>query len=519
MLYFFILFFSAIICLPVTDGIKNYAPKLFNKFENFIDRGTGAKIITFFLLLLLGIEGGLSVYKGGYIEYDAELASLIVSWLYSNGHQIYQNLDGPEVYSILYGPIMYIPAALIFKAGGWMNEARLIGVSGIVVFFASSWIVIKDQKYRFEILLWLAVSIYMTLYFVFCTQLNSWLIALPVIGVIGATTGRLWVIAIVAGISVGIKITSILYFAPIIIWVLLDRKIQIKEAIVAVIIFIATVAAPFGLPGVDLNGFIFWIKAASLHKKIAVSFWINLSILVTLCAPVIVLLWEKRRHLSDIKSPALTFVATFVSGTIVCYLASKEGSGSYHLIPFVGSILLTIHTRKDWTASTGAVFAFLFFSLFAPISFLQHSQFLSLHIVEMNGVMKSKTNDAVVSEMNSIIKDKGDVLSFSMGSGKLSHHQNSAILELLKAGGTYVLSDVNYTDWKASGISLPKSTLDIFKNCGVKNWLIPSGNDPFVSTVSYRANEPLFEDISALFPMYYKKEVSGKYFDLWTCSR
>jgi hypothetical protein len=518
MFFLLLLFFMSIVFgTAFLITYESVSKKGFIAFKEKIVLGNFSKKLAIALTILLVAEAVMSVILGNSVEYDVELSTLLISYLFNNGVQMYQDTNGPQMYSLLYGPLMALPAAFVFKLGGWITEARLIGVAGGLIYIAAAWHLVKSNKLRFEFMLWVNVAIYCSLYYTFSTRTDSWLFALPMLGAIGASRKKLWVVAITAALAVGIKVTAIFYFIPLAIWVWTEEGFKVKCFLISTFIFIAGVAAPFMIPGVSFEGYLFWIKAANLHKKLFYTSILNIVFLAIIMMPAISLLINQRKNIEKYKRQYVLLATTFFSGLILSYLASKEGSSYYHLSPMIAPVMLLLQSRDDWDGTFDFKFTHISYALLMPMVFIFHTQYLSIAYSETLGRPRSKTGAPVIEEMTSYIREKGDPSLFSMGTGYPKHRQVNASIQLLQIGGTYVLNDMAMADRHASGIKIPQSTLDLIRDCKVPYWLIPAGDEPFHTFIIYRNTEYMAEPIREIFADKYYKEKTGKYFDLWSC--
>jgi hypothetical protein len=485
------------------------------RFQSRVINGLPAKKIVIFLCILLACEAFMSVFLGEIIEYNVELSTLFISYLFNQGYQLYQNLDGPEIYSVLYGPIMTLPASYVFKLGGWLSSARLIGVSGVAVFVIVSWHLVKWNKLRFEFMLWALVAVFYTLFFTFSTRMDSWLFALPMLGALGAYKRNLSIVAATAALAIGIKIVAIFYFIPLAIWVLMKEGLHLKKILFSGALFFLLTAAPFLMPGISADGYMFWIKAANEHPKNMASFVFHIVFTLVICMPAIVLLFKSKSDIGKYRDQVILLSAILVSGIILSYLSSKEGSSYYHIPPIVSAVLLLLISRDDWNSDFDFRILIISIAFMAPIVFATRSQYLTIAYLELTDGRPFKTGHQVLNEMKSYIDEKGSASLFSMGFGSPKiRHQNAGI-HLLKLGGVYVLNEMALADWHASGIKIPEKTLNLFRDCKVPYWLIPAGEKPFHSILYSRGY--IATPIEEIFDEKYHKEKSGKYFDLWTC--
>jgi hypothetical protein len=475
------------------------------------------KYMTLLMTSLLCINGISSMYLSSYIEYEPELATLVVSYIFSNGGDMYQNSNEAQIYSVLYGPLMTLPAAYIFKAGGWLTEARFIGFSGVLVFLISTWVFVKRTKLRYEIIMWALVAAYMVMYYSFSTRMDSWLLALPMIAVIGASKNKLWIVAITAGLACNIKLTAVMYFLPIALWVLINEGVKIKKIAISSLLFTLVMYSPFLIQGISIDGYIQWIKAAANHRKMPELFFLNVIVFGMISMPLASILHKAKSNHTKYSKQYLMMIAVVISAMMASYLGSKEGSSYYHIVPMISSLILLFGSRDDWELSFDMRFAMLSFAILAPLTFYMHHQFATIAYSKIAGKEIAKTSESVISEIKQYVTEKGSPASFSMGIGSVNHRQSNAAIHLLHMGGTFVLNEMALWDRHASAIPIPHATVELIDRCQVPYWLIPTGDEPFHSQVIYRRTDYTAEVLRESFSKAYYKEKTGRYFDLWSC--
>ena len=516
---------SFVISFALIFIIKN---KFSNAYDFLVTNTLNGKLARAFSLILLSFifaEGLASLWNYQSIEYDAEIGTLIISWLYAHGFPMYQNLNGPKVYSLLYGPLMYLPASLIFYLGGGLFLCKFIGISGVIAYIVSLWKLCEKNKYKNEIFLWgLICFIFFMQPVMFTSRMDSWLLSLPMLGALFAKQGRFLLITIAASFAVCIKITALLYFIPIFAFHFYEKPIKANNIVISIGVFFTLLICPFiFLNNVSFDGFIYWLHQASIHGKVYSKFiGINLYALIIIIPLIVGSGYSRKNNVLSRKFIIISLVFLFCE-LLTSYAATKIGAGSYHIAPYIATIIVLLSKfSNDWEYSIENMLHQSFFAVVLVVFFVVNFQYVSAIVFTNNKTFAVKVSAEMIDEMKLFIKDSHDVASsFSIGSGHLNNKQNTALINLLQLGGQYVINDVVMWDWKESNIAIPESTLDLFRNCAVKHWLIPSKDKPFHTQSVYKNKlmqyPYMFTPIEDIFEQVYYKEKEGVYFDLWSC--
>jgi hypothetical protein len=508
-----------LICTLVVTTYFSFADKLqcqhIRSFHNAIDNGKFAKIISYLLIALLLLEGVLSIFFAEDIQYDAEVGSLVVSWIHSQGQDMYQSLNGDSVYSLLYGPYMFLPASATFYLGGGQYELRALSLIAVLIYIFFLFSLTNKSSNRDFSRLWAIAVTFLALYIVFTSRMDAWLLALPMFAAFCLSKNRFIIAACCAGFACGIKITAVLYFAPLFILAWTDVKPTCRQFLATAAVFCGVSLLPFLVSGISLENYAFWVSAANSHAKRTSQIFINLGIFILIAFPSITIdkfEFRKRRHFQVI----MTQLSIWSCAILMAYFASKEGASFYHMVPFSAVVTLLL-MKNDILMTTERKSLILLFSLTVPFAFILHTQYLRLIVDSDNPKVSSKFNADVKRDIDELLSQKKTRGDYAIGAG-LGKARSNADLYVLMKGGSYLINDVAMWDWHASSLKVPTLAVDRLKRCDVSAWLIPHGESPFHSESNYRKHEYTMEELRSIFNGSYSLMQTGKYYDLWECN-
>ncbi|MYM92337.1 hypothetical protein [Duganella vulcania] len=510
------LLISVLVSMAMLSYARRFEPK---NFALAADALLGQRVFLVCAAILgavVGLEAILSVLHPEAIQYEPEGASLIAAWLFAHGQPLYHAAGNAQRYSLLYGPMMYLPFSAIFKFGGGMALVRAVGVFGVALAVASMWVLARVSNLRGYLLLYGVGALCLILPPIFTGRADAISFAMVVLGATAACSGNLLALAAFAAIAVGAKATAVLYFIPLLFLLLQERRQRAADLWFAFAVFTGLVLLPFAVPGISLRSYVYWLSAAAKHGLVPELLVMNVVVLVTLAAPAIWAAVASAAWRQDDRRPWWGLWVAVASGVVLSVPAAKVGSGYFHIVPFAPVFMLVLVRAGGWRLglvqrSTGLVFA-----AFLLLSVL----FMARHVsVLLFGERTIKVPDAALVEIDHYIAAVGSPSTLSMGAGDLSHRQTNAALYVLRHGGAYLINDVTMWDMEGSGIAIPEKTIEAISTCQVPNWLIPAGDKPFHSQNLYAPDRLIFGPIEAIFSQRYELVEHGHYYDLWRCRK
>jgi hypothetical protein len=185
-------------------------------------------------------------------------------------------------------------------------------------------------------------------------------------------------------------------------------------------------------------------------------------------------------------------------------LAIKHGTGVYHYLPFVPLILFAAAGRAEVPSSRLAAFLAAGIVLAA----FQVSQWI---VVGTELPARDILRELRRLEQSS----SGTVAMGYSGNYRLSFFRPQLVFD----GHPNVLDGASAMDAAWSGRPFPPALVDAMRSCTIANWVIPSGGPPFELPNAYGEVEVFPAEFRQAFHERYQLRESGRWFDVWTCTR
>jgi hypothetical protein len=337
--------------------------------------------------------------------------------------------------------------------------------------------------------------------------------------------------AVVVGVSVNLKFSSILYFLPL--FVLLFSQQGIHATLVSVTGSIIISLLPFGLPQISLHNYIRWIHLVSNHGINIQQLKQNFEWALYLLLPLAIIslqffLTNQQEFSKTIKQEQGYLYALLISIAGSIFIASKPGSGIHHLIPIIPliSYLFVILLAKinsinklelgQFPQKKYIINLLLFCVLYLPIliSVLINSGMKEVLIVEN---FYNPTSE-IITDIHGIVKSyPNQTIEMGYGTNEfypLTYYRPALVF----SGNPYLVDSAALMDMQKSGLDIPFTTLEVLSSCRTKIWLIPKGSPPFQQPSYYPPNTQLFSDeFKKIFFERYELREQTRYFDLWSC--
>jgi hypothetical protein len=479
---------------------------------------------------------GFSTFYLGYLDHvETNIASLAAA--FGRGTPLYHDLASAQRYSLLYGPITYLPFTVALRLlGAKLLSLRLAVLLANVCLLVVLW---KCYRKRLDapraVLAVAAVVAFMMSGEPYLFQIRGdVLMVLAVsVGLFGVLSCSRWtssvLLALATAACFGVKVTGVLYFLPL--FVLLYRRYGLRNSVLAGLGAGVLGALPFAFPGISAVNYLLWLHEASLHPFRALEFFSNLRTSLTILLPIALLLWwlhdsDRQKFQAYLREEGLVHLALLAGLGMVTLLASKFGSGNHHLLPFypiVGFLCADIYSRiGNAEPMQFAVFARAICWLWL-VSTVATRVPVEVLRTEHNLVARWSLAGAVNQDLVHVMHDHS-AERIEMGYSKtypLSLYRPILVF----AGNPLTLDAVALDDMQLSGLSIPQGTIDYIESCGTQIWLIPRDEAPFVISNIY--DDPkvfptrnLFEDrFREAFLDHYQKTGSSNYYDLWSCRK
>lgn len=477
-----------------------------------------------------------TLYKGYLDHVEPNVASVAAA--FNHGAPLYHDVSSPQRYSLLYGPLSYLPFSWALSVLG----SRLLSLKIVVLFANVCFLILLWASYRKRLdtpraffAVATVVAFMMSsepyLFQVRGDVLMPFTVALALFGVLSSSRWKSCaLLALATGLCFGIKITGVFYFLPL--FVLLHRRFGLRIAALAAFGAGGVGCLPFALPQISVTNYLLWFHEASRHPLRGVEFLSNLRTAVTISLPILLLLWafhqiDPKNCRIYLREQKFLLLASGCSLGLVTILASKIGAGNHHLLPLypvIGFLCSDIYSRihalkAARTFSYGAIArAVCWLWLASTVATRIPVEFLT---TERKLVTRWSLAAAVTQDLTNIMHSHpGDRIE--MGYSR-SYSVTFYRPTLVFAGNPLTLDAPALDDMQLSGLVIPQGTIDYITSCQTQIWLIPQGEAPFVIPNIYAdarifPTRNLFEDrFRQAFLQEYQRVESSHYFDLWAC--
>lgn len=477
----------------------------------------GLTITGVFILIVIFYVSG-----SGFIDHVNSTISLITFKYIENQH-IYPANDDGQVYSLMYGPLLYLINSLFYIIlPNSFFTIKLPGVLALVVtLFGFNRTLSNYSKDKFDYIISNFLLVGCLLFFEhysFWIMGDSFLLALLSLGIYANTWknshAKFLTIFVLLGISVNIKVHTCLYYLPLLVYQIETEgwnslKYQIIYGVVSIII----VLLPFAEENISLVNYIFWLSSAAQH---GIVFWEVIKsqmYLLFYVSPLLIIVLYSEKPFGEFKYTLITLI---VSLFIINILGSKHGSSAgHHMLPMFPFIIYLIWnlTEKYEKRIYKSTF-FIAFTTVIIINGLFTELFLFSRIRYAHRV-----SEQVISDMTDIIQ-RYEKKSIAMGYGGEDNYHLTYYRPLLNFDRDVVLLEppVLMDIARLGEVKNNKNTLELLSNCESDIWLIPKGDDPFVQKTWFAPYRNLFsKDFQNAFADNYYLLESSKYYDLYTC--
>lgn len=457
----------------------------------------------------------------GFAE-QGEVNFSTVSWLLYQGYPIYTDIDFPSRYSLQHGPIVYLIAGGIMKLfGPSYITAKLSGIVALVASVLISWIWFSkliDKKYAF-LLLGLETWILFHWHHAYFLRPDSMMLLCVVVSMYMITTkqNRMWLIlglAIPLAIMANLKIHGVVYFLPII--AIAYERLRWKDLLYAATLALVIGVLPFLLPQISLHNYMIWLFQSFHH---GFSFW-NFTPKVAICVMLFLIpitigtLCGVNVRSFYLRNKQMILALLF-SLTVISIIASKGGSGTNHIMPFVPLFSYMIIQVICEAKTVPSTFAIRLSSIILA---------LILVIITTSGINTEKRlikmimitdRSLMVQDMQSIEKRyAGKTIEIGYGEEKSYNEYRDLIPLPVFHGNPFLIEVVALGDMNTAGLSIPISTIKELEKGKIQVWLIPVGEAPFV--MGNGPKKQLFDEaFRQAFLRNYTLVSSTQFFDSW----
>ena len=494
-----------------------------------------------YLLLLIPVL--LYLYAmAAYLGVDTfrqhvEPSMVIHAQLIAAGQQIYTALDAADRFSLQYGPTTYIFTAFFLK---FFDDPILASkVYGIFMSLLGLAILFFTIKKNFSTRIAYMGLVFSTLTYLmlaeisFRNQADSLLLFSVILSIAGLFSKQTIISAFLVSLGIALavdaKAHTVLYFLPVLYLYYYHHG---RNNFFAIIILTPLLAGSvFLLPQFDLINYLIWLTAAAKHGFGLSLFAKNIAISLLFSFPAILLYkincqaaGNTNNTTTSIQTKA--FYVLLLSMLLMSAVASKNGAGIHHILPFTPVIALFIaFFLSDLTkeklnniiqTKQKAIIVFLLilawlFAIGADIVKEQKQYFKFINLQKKSFVY----NDIIQ------LKQKYKHYVMYMGySAKESYKQTYYRPLIFSAQQGNALDPVALMDMEISHIDIPPATVQKIASQVYDIILIPKGGKPFAMTNGYAPHRPLFgKKIPKTFIANYKFAEQSRYFEVWASNR
>ncbi|MBN4080260.1 hypothetical protein JYT31_01210 [Beggiatoa alba] len=506
-------------------------------FENNVDKRYHLYLLLFIPLLfyLYTIATYLNVDT---FRQHVEPTMVIQAQLIAAGQGIYTELNAADRFSLQYGPTTYIITA--FFVNFFDNPILGSKIYGIVMSLFGLAILFYTIRRKFTFQIAFMGIVYCVLAYLllaeisFRNQADSLLLFSVIIAIAGLFYKQKYVsiflLSFGIALAVNAKAHAVLYFMPIVyLYFYYHGKKNIYGIVILTALFTGSI---FLLPQFDLYNYLIWLSAATKHGFSIALFGKNIAISLLFVFPAILLYKIGRSATNDAavgvtKSiEAKAFKILILSMVLVSTVASKNGAGIHHILPFTPIIVVfiafflsdldkeklksIIRTREKSVIVFILILAWLF-AMGADIVKEQKQYFKFIQNEKGSGVFK---------EISSLKEKYGNYVMLMGYSNAASYKPTYYRPMIFSPMQGNVLDPVALMDMELSGMEIPESTIQKFVSQVFDIVLIPKGGKPFSMKNSYYPNRPLFGDaIPKVFLANYILLEQSLYFEVWASKR
>lgn len=463
-------------------------------------------------------------YAAGPQYFDAaEPTITAIGWLFQAGQPVYHELDAPDRYSHIYGPMVFIVHSAALSAfGASIQASKWVGSALAVGALALTFSVLQQKTGRGRALVLVGMAAVVLLGF---RNYSFWTRPEPlqVFGVAAAlATAHLrtrTLTILLSGLALGVlwnlKLTGPLYSLPLL--AILTHRHGWRSAAATSVVAAVVAAFPFLIfPNVSFAAYLTWVGLSAQTGLDLSILRQNLEWTAYLIVPLVVTWYSTPRDASarwDGEWRAVILALGLATVGVIA-AGSKPGAGPYHLLPFVPIVAYLVASRlgtaemligRPDVAPVAA--AFLVIGVSTAIT--QQYQFLQ--------IMASRRAIDVAAEIVRVADAYGGVVEMGYALNDPITFQRPL---LVFRNNSYLLDQPAVGEHLLAGIEIPSATIGALRQCRVNYWLLPKGEPPFAGVNMYPAVRfrPLFPaSFRAAFLEGHRLVESTEHFDVWEC--
>ena len=482
------------------------------------------------ILVLFTVQFAIMIVYVAYSNYidDSEPAIVAASWLGWQGSPFYPPVETGDVYGVPYGPVLLqANGFILWLFGPSVAASKILGAGAFVTTQILAFVVFRRSGATFiEALTFVGTQCLLQSAFnveavsAFGANANPPLFLVGEASILTAisrpTNANAAILGLAAGVAMNLKLHGALYILPPFIFFLFQAEstMRLRLAVVSALTAAIALAAPFLLGNVSVLSYLHTLQLLSKH---GIDRWMIERNLVFGMMSLIPILWFYLLFAPRLPSGFGWFLTTaIVCIGVVSIIGAKPGSGTWHLLPFLPSLLwaffivrrraqdelISSEGRALFEAGTLVLIIGLFFG-YGPLVAISWDRTVSAFRY------KWLPTQSATDEINKVL-DHNPGLRIAIGPSDATLGFNAAALRVIPVfrGNPLPFDATTWGDRSLAGIS-DRVISELVRGCPTDLWLFPSGT-PFGK---YLVSDVVMAD----FYLNYKKEGSGQVFDRWRC--
>jgi hypothetical protein len=466
----------------------------------------------------------------------AEAMTAAVSWLGWEGYPLYPRLDTGDVYGVAYGPALYqVTGFFLWIFGPSIGTSKILGLTAFAVSQVLSFVALwrtgagaaealamtavqcvvlagfTDQAYvsgvRSDVLLFLAAQAA-----ILAATSTPTVLTAAALGLLG-------------GACADLKLHGVLYILPAFVYWLSRSSgtaAGLRLTSVAGVVGLIALAVPFGPNNVSLSEYYHYFQVVEHRQWVRWLFEQNI-VFEAMC--LVPLLSMYAFFTPKLPRSFIWFVVALVwCMTLMTIPAAESGAGPHHLLPFLPSVVWAfVVMRRAVSASLpdrrakgrceGLTLGLIVALLFGYGPIVISSWNTVLHKFAATPLIRE-----AAAEIDNVLSDNpGLKVAIGPSAGTAPFEaENLRVLPVFR-GNPLPIDTTAWMTSEADGVS-DEVVKRAIVECRVDLWLLPSGA-PFVAISHLDGRNIYSAEVLADFHATYTKQLSGRLFDQWRCTR
>jgi hypothetical protein len=467
----------------------------------------------------------------GYLDY-VEPGTAAISWLAWRGSPIYTDIANGDLYSQLYGPVLFqitgfflallkpsivtskVPALIEFAAAqilSYLAVRRSASTRAEALASVGAQCVIQagftNQAYAFGV------------------RADPWLFLIGAASTLVATAKpsikSAAMLGLLAGLAANFKADAALYVVPVALCLLSRPEatgLRGRLAVSGVAVSIVAFVLPFATT--DVHAYLA-ILALSLNR--ATSRWIeeqNITMIAFLFGPIMLMAMAYRPRLP--RHLVIFLASTFACMLLVIFPASKDGAGPHHFLPFLPSMawatVIVYHTAREKCAGSTSYPRIESVAFVLIVSIVVGYSPIAIQAWDITLACFRRApylRTAAIEIANALDEHPG--VTIAVGPGEVADVDPAALRVLpVFRGNPLPIDPVTWTEYANDGVG-DEIVRKILRECRADIWLFP--RDGALQSKSYYTGRRMFTDATIrTFHDNYKLIATGRVFEQWQCT-